>query len=115
MRQNLEVVYGDTLSFGVELTFETGEPKEPTSMYFSVSENYDSHPFLTVGFGNGITLAKKEGNKLYYRVRVDQNDTSSFSQYKRYKYDLQVNISGDIYTIMRGNLIVDPQVTEKRL
>lgn len=104
MEQNITMVRGDTLSFGME--FEDLD-QDLTSAYFSVKKSYsDSSYTLQKSLGSGIT--KVETGK--YRVRVAPSDTANVDA-GNYFYDLQVSANSDVFTILRGMLTILPEVT----
>lgn len=104
METNLKMVRGDTLAFGVEIE---GLEEDLDTAYFSCKINYDDNSYVfQKTLGNGIT--KVETGK--YRVRVAPADTSSLEA-GQYYYDLQIGVNGDIYTILRGVLKIEYDVT----
>lgn len=96
MVRNIEMVRGDTLSFGIE--FE-GLDQDLDAAYFTVRNRNNDGQILQKSIGDGIT--KTEANK--YRVRVAPEDTANVTP-GVYNYDLEITVGDDVYTILRGTL-----------
>ncbi len=110
MRKNFEVIKGDTLAFGVEIAFDDTPPKDLDSVHFSVKRNPDDGYLFSKCLNGGIQKYKQEGNKLYYRVRVDPADTENLEA-GFYYYDLEIRVNGDVFTILNGLLIIEDDIT----
>lgn len=110
MRKNFEVIKGDTLAFGVEIAFDETPPKNLDSAHFSVKRNPDDGNLFSKYLNAGVQKCKQEGNKLYYRVRVDPADTEDLEA-GFYYYDLEIRVNGDVFTILSGLLIVENDIT----
>lgn len=48
---------------------------------------------------------------MYYRVRVEPSDTKKL-EVGRYYYDLEIRTNGDVYTLLRGILKIEKEITE---
>lgn len=101
---NLTMVKGDTLAFGVEIE---GLDHDLATAYFSCKKdpNDDEYVFQKE-LNDGIS--KVETGK--YRVRVAPADTASL-EIGDYYYDLQIGVNSDIYTILRGKLTIEYEIT----
>lgn len=100
---------GDTLSFGLELYDENGEAlaDDLTSAFFTCKQNFtDSVNLFQKSLGNGITKAD-DG---VYIVRIAPEDTSG-AKAGKYFYDLQISIDSDVFTILKGVLEIEQDVT----
>ena len=97
---NLEMTKGDTLSFGVEI-IDLGQEIEEA--YFTVKNNYDDDPLFQKSLGNGIQLDTVEGENYTYIVRVAPEDTENLEP-KKYYYDFEIRLNGDVFTILKGIL-----------
>ena len=104
MDRNIRMVQGDTLAFGLEFV---DLDQDLSSAYFTCRTNYGGEQLFQKSLGNGIE--KVETNK--YRVRVAPEDTANIAA-GRYVYDLQIGANGDVFTIIRGILDIEPDVTE---
>ena len=106
---NLEMTKGDTLSFGVKI-YDLGQ--ELDTAFFTVRANfYNGAVLFQKSLNNGITLADIDVNGSYtYRVRVAPEDTEPLAVGKYY-YDMQISLNGDIFTILKGVLTLDYEVT----
>lgn len=110
MEKNLRMVRGDTLSFAVEIEFDD-DPQNLETAYFTCKQNYDdSEPLFQVSLGEGIEKVKEEGNSVFYRVRVAPQNTSELDL-GIYYYDLEIGLNDDIFTVLRGALKLDGDVT----
>lgn len=100
---NISMVRGNTLSFA----FEVEGIDSLDTAYFSCKINSDDTNYIfQKSINNGISLV--ENGK--YRVRVAPNDTKNI-EVGYYYYDLEIGVNGDIYTILRGRLKVDQNIT----
>ena len=100
----INMVKGDTLSFGLE--FE-GLGQNLDSAFMTVKKNaLDEEPIFQKSLTNGIT--KQEDFK--YIVRVAPDDTKDLDA-GQYAFDVQIGVNGDIFTIMLGVLILSQDVT----
>ena len=99
---------GDTLSFGVELADQDGNPFDIDSAYFTCKKDLtDVAVVFQKSLNNGIT----RDDAGLYTVRVAPDDTKSIKAGK-YFYDLQVGAGDDVFTIMRGVLEIEQDVTD---
>ena len=100
---------GDTLSFGIELLDENDEAftTNLASAFFTCKHNHtDATNIFRKSLGNGIT---RTGTGQYV-VRVAPNDTKDVEAGK-YFYDLQIGINSDVFTILKGVLEIEQDVT----
>ena len=101
---NLAMIRGDTYAFGVEIE---GLDQDLDTAYFSCKkragdENYVFQKTLDDG------ISKVETGT--YRVRVAPADTKDIEP-GAYRYDLQIGVNGDIYTVLKGELNVTEDIT----
>lgn len=111
-RTNFEMIRGDTLSFSVEIEFDE-KPQELEKSFFTVKKNIDDSTYVfqkTLGVGQGISFKAQERNKLYYVVRVAPEDTKDIET-GQYFYDMQIELNGDVFTILSGSLKVNSDIT----
>lgn len=109
---NLELTKGDTLSFGVEI-YNLGQPLDKA--YFTCRSNYDDGGYIfQKRLNQGITLSSTDefGNYIYV-VRVAPEDTENITVGKYY-YDMQIELNSDVFTILKGILTIDYDVTWER-
>ncbi len=100
---NLCMVRGDTLAFGFEVEGITSLD----SCYFSCKVNPDDDNYVfQKSLSDGISLV--EAGK--YRVRVAPADTEDL-EVGDYYYDLEIGATDDIYTILKGVLKIEQDVT----
>ena len=110
MRTNLEMIKGDTLSFAVEIEFDEA-PQKLEKADFSCKMNLDDDEALFhKELGKGINFSKQDGTKMYYIVRVAPEDTENIEP-GMYYYDLQIELNGDVFTILNGALKIESDVT----
>ena len=110
MRQNLEMIKGDTLAFGVEIEFDES-PQKISNAYFTCKSTVDGKAHFQKYLNSGIDFVKQVDNKLYYRVRIAPQDTKKLET-GRYYYDLEIRINGDVFTILNGILNIEKEITE---
>lgn len=110
MKTNFEMIRGDTLSFAFEAEF--GEaPQKLEKVKFTCKMNFDDDAnIFQKSLGSGINFAKQDGTKLYYIVRVAPDDTKDLEA-GMYYYDLQIELNGDVFTILNGALKIESDVT----
>ena len=105
---NLEMTKGDTLSFGVKIK---NLAQELDSAFFTVKNNFDDNTFLfQKSLENGVVIDHIDGSDYYYKVRIAPEDTANLEP-KKYYYDLEININGDTFTILKGILDVSFDVS----
>lgn len=110
MKQNFEVVKGDTFTIGIEIEFDDS-PQKIDNAYLTCKSGSDDKILFQKLLSNGISFIKQDGNKMYYRVRVEPNDTKKL-EVGRYYYDLEIRTNGDVYTLLRGILKIEKEITE---
>lgn len=109
-KMNLEMIRGDTLSFAFEVDFDEA-PQKLEKADFSCKVNLDDDEALFhKELGKGIDFSKQDGNKLYYIVRIAPEDTENLEA-GMYYYDLQIEMNGDVFTILNGALKIESDVT----
>lgn len=102
---NLKMTRGDTFAFGFMVEGLDNEPLD--TAYFTVKSNYDdATPLVQKSLTDGITTDDNET----YKVRIAPADTEGL-EVGRYYYDLQIGVNGDIYTILKGILDLEKDVT----
>ena len=99
----ISMVRGDTLAFGME--FEDLDQDLETA-FFSCRQSYEGEIVFQKSLSDGIS--KVEDGK--YRCRVAPEDTASVAAGKYY-YDLEIGVNGDKFTILKGVLDIEPDVT----
>ena len=110
MRQNLKMIKGDTLAFGVEIEFDES-PQQLSNAYFSCKDIPDGEILFQKSLNDGIEHVKQIDNKLYYRVRIAPQDTKKL-EIGRYHYDVEIRINSDVFTILNGILKIEKEITE---
>lgn len=96
---------GDTLSFGIEIE---GLDQDLETAFLTCKKNHNEAPLFKKTLGDGIT--KQETGK--YVVRVAPEDTENLEPGK-YFYDLEIGANGDIFTILKGVLEIERDVTRR--
>ena len=103
--ENLKMIRGDTLAFGIELDGVT----DVDAVYFSVKKTkFETEYILQKALNNGI--AKIEDGK--YSVRVAPSDTHNL-EVGTYYYDLQIEANGDVFTVLYGALEIEADITRE--
>lgn len=110
MKTNFELIRGDTLSFAFLVEFDEA-PQKLEKADFTCKTNYDDDDVLIhKELEKGINFSKQDGTKLYYIVRVAPEDTKNLET-GMYYYDLQIELNGDVFTILNGALKIESDVT----
>lgn len=105
--KNITMTRGDTLSFGVEILDQEETPLDIETAFFTCKKNpTDEINVFKKSIGAGIT--RMDAGQ--YTVRVAPEDTASIEAGK-YFYDLQVGLNSDVFTIMKGVLEIEQDVT----
>ena len=103
---NLAMIRGDTYAFGVEIE---DLDQDLETAYFSCKNSADDEEYIfqkTLDDG----ISKVDTGK--YRVRIAPEDTVNLSA-KSYRYDLQIGVNGDIYTVLKGELTIAEDITRE--
>lgn len=100
----IKMVRGDTLSFGLEIE---GLDKDLETAHFTCKLHpADRYNIFQKSLDDGITKID-DGQ---YIVRVAPADTKDIEAGK-YFYDLQIGANGDVFTILKGILEIEQDVT----
>lgn len=111
MDQNMKMVKGDTLSFGVEIE---GNTQDLDSAYFSCKKDIDSSDYIfRKSLNDGIWKDSTGENNVIYGVRVAPEDTEELEA-GNYYYDMEIGINDDIFTILKGVLTIEKDVRLRR-
>ena len=103
----ITMVKGDTLAFGVEITDQQGNWLDIDGASLICKKNYtDANALFEKSLNNGI----EKTSDGHYSVRVAPEDTAD-AEAGLYYYGFRVTKNSDVYTIMRGILELDPEVT----
>ena len=104
--QNITMVRGDTLAFNVEVLDEDGNAVTVDSADMTCKKQAtEGENIFHKSLGAGIT--QSDG---LLSVRVAPNDTKEVDA-GRYFYDMCIGVGNDIFTIMRGVLSIEQDVT----
>ena len=104
MTTNIDMIKGDTMSFGLEIE---GLDQSLASAYFSVRDSLSSDAYIfQKSIGDGITEAETGR----YVIRIAPEDTQNLSA-GRYFYDFEVGVNNDVFTLLIGMLTIEDEVT----
>ena len=104
--QNITMVKGDTLSFAIICKDQYNERIEFDTAYFTCKKNpSDGWNLFRKSLEDGISLVED-----HYVVRVSPEDTK-YADPGRYYYDLEVGVDDDIFTIMKGILEIEQDIS----
>ena len=110
-KTNFEMIKGDTLSFAVEIEFDD-DPQKLEKAFFTCKKNLDDGDVVfQKALEDGISFRKQERYKMYYVVRIAPEDTKDIEA-GHYFYDMQIEINGDVFTILTGALKVRYGITD---
>lgn len=102
----LTMTKGDTVCFGMEID---GLNQPLDSAYFTCKKRpTDSETVFQKTLGDGIMVVDEE--YLTYSVRIAPEDTRNVEA-GMYYYDLQIGVNDDIYTVLKGVLEIEQDVT----
>lgn len=104
--ENIRMIKGDTLSFGVDVRDDKGALINVESMALTVKsmENGSKYIFQKI-LGNGITK-----NETGYIIRVAPEDTEN-EKAGKYLYDIQIGVNHDIFTLSHGLFEIEGDIT----
>ena len=104
--ENITMTRGDTLSFNVEVYDQNEDPITADTVFFTCKKRlvHDDNIFQK-SLGAGIT--QDDG---LITVRVAPEDTAEVEA-GLYFYDCQIGVDSDIYTVMKGILTIEQDVT----
>lgn len=106
--KNIIITRGDSYGFNFRVKNAAGTATTLTAAYFSVKEKLDDTTYVfQKTLSSGITQLS---NGDYY-VKIEPEDTEEL-ELQRYYYDLQIKISDDVYTPLKGRFDVRWDVTE---
>ena len=112
IKMDIAMIKGDTMSFGFQMQGLDGSA--PSSIIFSCKEDPedDDAVFSSSLKDGGIWLDSEdqETDLLEYGVRIAPSNTENLNT-GRYYYDLEVTVNGDVYTLMKGRLQIEYDVT----
>lgn len=110
MKTNFELIRGDTFSFAFEVEFDEA-PQKLEKVDFTCKTNFDDDDVVfNKELEKGINFVKQDGTKLYYIVRIAPEDTKNLET-GMYYYDLQIELNGDVFTLLNGALKIEGDVT----
>lgn len=106
---NLSMVRGDTMTFGVELKDENGDifTQDLESAYFTCKSSYDAQ---TAVFQKDLNIGITKQSTGKYVVRVAPTDTEGIEAGKYY-YDFEIGVNSDKFTVLKGVLTIENDVT----
>ena len=106
MIQKLTMTRGDTASFGLQTMLDDGTGYDLETAFFSVRAGFDGALVFQKSLGDGITK-RDEG---IYSVRIAPEDTQHIPA-GQYYYDLEIGANSDVFTVLRGILQIEHDVT----
>mgnify|MGYP003288071462 CR=1 FL=1 len=107
---NVKMVRGDTLAFALKVEFDE-DVQTLDSAYFSCKSNYDDYGFIfQKSLSDGIEIVDSDEISVTYRVRVAPTDTKTLEP-GNYFYDFQIGINHDVFTIQKGVLKIEKDMT----
>ncbi len=111
MTKDLKMTRGDTFKRQIKLEKQDHSEIDLsgiTEIYFSVKANvHDKECLFQKALNNGIAITNN-----IIEITIDSKDTAGLD-FDTYCYDLQITLNGSIYTILKGNFIIDWEVTNE--
>lgn len=111
IKRDISMVKGDTMSFGFQIQ-GLGDQR-PDEIHFTCKQDLEDDNYIferTLDNGISFRSYDQETDTLTYGVRVPPEATEDL-QDGIYYYDLQLDINGDILTLMKGRLTIEWQST----
>lgn len=112
LKKDITMVKGDTMSFGFQI--QGLEGSTPSSIVFSCKDDPEDETaiFTSSLLEGGIWLDSQDDDEdiLTYGVRVAPQKTADLDT-GRYFYDLEVAVNNDVFTFMKGRLLIEYDVT----
>lgn len=105
--ENFIMTRGDTLAIGLELEGVTTQEIEKARFSAKADRNDKSYVFQRP-LGDGIEIVDEN----HLSVRIPPRDTANLEP-NNYYYDLQIDINGDVFTIMDGKITLKKGITEE--
>lgn len=113
--QNITMVQGDTLAFGIEITDQHGELMDIDEAYFTAKMQYDDTvPFFQVSTTSSTAgqISREDTGKYSVRIAPAATTERAGQEPGQYLYDLVLHKNSDVFTVMRGALTVLPGITQ---
>lgn len=83
-----------------------------TGLWFTVKRSTDSAALFQKSIGSGITVTNAAGGLA--RITFSPADTTSLPPRQvPLEYDLEYESGGEVYTLARGRLTVEPDITTR--
>ena len=101
--QNITMVRGDTIAFGLEL-IQLDQDLE--TAFFTCRRSYDAEISFQLSIGNGIEKVETG----LYRVRIAPEMTK-YLESGHYYYDFEIGLNSDVFTLAKGDLWLEHDAT----
>ena len=113
LKKDITMVKGDTMTFGFQI--EGLDGSTPDNIIFSCKNKpEDENSIFTCSLSeeDGVWIDSEDTDHdiLTYGVRVAPAKTEDVNT-GRYFYDLQISVNDDIFTLMKGRLLLEYDVT----
>lgn len=111
IKRDISMVKGDTMTFGFQIQGLEGQ--RPDEIHFTCKQDLEDENYIferTLDNGVSFRDYDQETDTLTYGVRVPPEATEDL-QDGLYYYDLQLDINGDVLTLMKGRLTIEWQST----
>lgn len=111
IKRDISMVKGDTMSFGFQIQ-GLGDQR-PDEIHFTCKQDLEDENYIferTLDNGVSFRSYDQETDTLTYGVRVPPDATDDIQE-GLYYYDLQLDINGDILTLMKGRLTIEWEST----
>lgn len=110
IKRDISMVKGDTLAFGFQVQGLGGQ--RPSKIFFTAKERVeDEAPLFIVSLNDTIDEEAYDDRAdiLSYTVRVPPGKTENIPL-GRYFYDLEIEVNGDIITLMIGRITIEYEI-----
>ena len=103
MDQKLTMTRGDTATIGMKIEDLN---QDLDTAFFTVRAGFDSGISFQKSLSDGITKIETG----VYLVRIAPDDTKEMDA-GEYYYDLEIGVNGDVFTVLRGIIVIEHDVT----
>lgn len=109
VNQDFKFIRGDT--FTKNFSIAKSDWLNITQIYYTVKTQQNGKVLLQKTLNNGITLVSEDDEKYYYNLTLDSKNTDNLKTNIRYVHDIEVISDSIKQTVLKGNLILDEEVT----
>ena len=107
----ITMIKGDTLSIGIKCVDENNNPISDIRAVTMTCRDIETGKKIIFQKSIGDGVEKSTEDSDVYIIRVAPSDTET-AETGKYVYDVEIRAGSDVFTIMKGNLQIDDDVTK---